>query len=113
MPALATLSLHNVQLGDVGLARLTQLLPSRLRRLHLGSNDLTDTGLSALHGLGLSALALGGNSLSPDAINRLLESVPGLKWLQLGPQPRRLRDQLKKDYPSVEFDFHVHSELPA
>jgi hypothetical protein len=113
MPALTTLSLQNVQLGDTGLARLAACLSPRLRRLHLGGNTLTDTGLTALHGLDITTLALGGNNLSPDAINRLLESLPNLQWLQLGPQSRHLRTQLTKDYPSVMFDFHTQSELPT
>ncbi|MFQ3652491.1 MAG: TIGR02996 domain-containing protein [Gemmataceae bacterium] len=112
MPALTSLSLQNVQLDDVTLGRLAHFLTPRLRQLHLGHNNLTDAGLSVLHGLDLSALALGGNNLSADAINRLLESLPHLQWLQLGPQPQHLRQQLRKDYPSLTLEFRFSTELP-
>jgi uncharacterized protein (TIGR02996 family) len=111
MPALTTLSLQNVQLDDATLSRLAHFLTPRLRHLYLGCNQLSDAGISVLHGLDVAALGIGGNPLSPDAINRLLESLPHLKWLQVGPQPPSLREQLCKDYPHVQLDFRLCAEL--
>jgi uncharacterized protein (TIGR02996 family) len=107
LPALDTLGLSAFGLGGGGLA---WILPAwfrdgRLVSLDLEANGLDDSCVERFQDLSLRRLAVGRNRFSADGLNRLVEVLPRLEMLSAGVQPRAVREQLTKDYPSVTFEF--------
>lgn len=109
---LEALGAANISLGVHGMILLAARNETshRMRHLDVEANHLTDDALHWLAHGGwgrdcLESLAIGRNRFSADAVNYLLERMPRLKSVSLGPQPRAVREQLTKDYPHVAFRF--------
>jgi hypothetical protein len=113
MPELTNLGLEKVGLTGDRLAALVPVLPGHLTGLNLSGNRLGDECIPVLETLSLQRLGLNGTQIGIDGLCRLLDSMPSLCWVGLGPQPQAVREKLAQQYPSVQFDFRCLVEFPS
>ena len=73
-----TLFLHNTRVTDAGLCFLSELRD--LYSLHLNDTAVTDAGLEHLRGFHLNHVGLSGTRVTPAAIERLRNAMPGVEF---------------------------------